>query len=92
MKTKLLRKIRKRFAWYKSTTNTLVLIDHKLEKSFTVDAERLKTEFPHFKDENINDESLFRFLKLLITRPFIDDYLSKVNYKFAMRRFKLRQK
>jgi protein tyrosine/serine phosphatase len=92
MNTKLLKKIRKRFAWYKSTTNTLILIDHEKKRSSTVDAERLKCEYPNFPDENINEESLFRFLKVLITKPFIEDYLGKVNYNFAMRRFKKRIK
>jgi hypothetical protein len=90
MNTKLLKKIRKRFDWYKSRTGTLVLIDHEAKIAKTVDSEYLKSEFPLFKDEDINSESLFRFLKMLMTRHFIKDYLGKTNYNRATRELKKR--
>ena len=90
MKVKLLKKIRKQFSWYKSTTNTLVLLDHKSKKAMTVDKELMKITFPSFPEENINESSLFRLLKYLMTREIYPGYLRKVDYNFANRRFKSR--
>lgn len=92
MNVKFLRKIRKRFDWYKSTTGQFILIDHERKTATTVDAERLKNAYGNFPDAEINETSLFRFLKVLITKPFMPDYLGRVGYNFAMRRFKTRRK
>lgn len=90
MKVKLLKKIRKQFSWYKSTTNTLVLLDHKSKKAMTVDKELMKITFPSFPEEDINESSLFRLLKYLMTKEIYPGYLRKVDYNFAKRRFELR--
>ena len=85
MNTNLLKKIKKRFSWYKNKAGVLILIDHNYKSASTVDAERLKGEFPNFSDDKINEDSLFRYMKLLMTRPFVSDYLGKINYRFASR-------
>lgn len=92
MKVKLLRKIRKRFAWYKSTTGNLVLIDHEAQRSMIVDAELLKKDYTNLKDEEITETVLFNYLKSLMARPFVENFMTKINYRFAVRRFKSRQK
>lgn len=90
MKVKLLKKIRKQFSWYKSTTNTFVLLDHKNQNAQTVDKELMKTVFPSFPEEDINESSLFRLLKYLMTKEICPGYLRKVDYRFAKRRLALR--
>ncbi len=70
MKVKLLKKIRKRFTWYKNNAGTYVLAD-KLMKSVT-----FINEF-HYKQlttESTNivgiDEYLYRLLKDKLLKPF----------------------
>jgi len=83
MKTKLLKRIRKRYHWYKNSMGIYVLMDNVTKTASTIDQESILTKFPNFKIEDINDESLFRFLKFKITENIFPQYITRVRYKQA---------
>jgi len=83
MKTKLLRRIKKRYSWYKNSIGIYVLMDNFNQIATTIDQESMLTRFPNFPLEDINDESLFRFLKFKITEKIFPEYITKVRFKQA---------
>lgn len=89
MKTRLLRKIKKRFSWYKTTTNKYpepywVLLDRK-EKTVVVLNLDYLLKYYTIKAENVEPHYYDNLLKIMITEPFVEDYFNKVKYRKATR-------
>jgi hypothetical protein len=89
MKTKLLKKIKKRFSWYRSTIGNFVVIDHVKKECILINKKYFSERYP-YADYEANEEHLFRLMKLIVTRPFVEDYLGKIYYRWANRRFSKR--
>lgn len=92
MNIKLLKLVRKRFAYYKNSKGIWVLIDHSFKIAYTIDKERLLSEYPKFPEEDITDEVLFKCLKALMIKPTIHNYLDRVRYNYANRVFRKKSK
>jgi hypothetical protein len=89
MKVKLLKKIKKRFSWYRSTAGNFVVTDHKMETCTFIDKKYFLERYPEVKYE-VTEIHLFRLMKIILTQPFVENYLGKVDYRWANRRFKTR--
>ncbi len=90
MKTKLLRKIRRRFNWYQGKKD-LVLIDYKNKLAHNINEEYLLGKYPKFPKEEINEEILFFLLKQEMAQPFVKKYGARIRYNYANRRLKIRK-
>lgn len=77
MKTKLLKKIRKRFEWRKSGKRNWHIVDKKEEKAIFID----KRNLPEKKPPCGKKEYLFRCFKVELLKPFIHDPIKKIMYK-----------
>ena len=87
MKVKLLKKIRRRFSYYRNSKGIMVVVVHINKRAFTVDSELLKTKYPNYPDVDITEDSLFTLFKILITQPWYGDgYAQLVRYRYATRR------
>jgi len=72
MKTKLLKKIRKRFDWYITPGGNYVIIDKKLEKTHLLDLKKA-LNYADFKKEDLGvseDTFIWRITKEIMTIPF----------------------
>jgi len=90
MKTKLLRKIRKRFGYYFNKNGWPVLVDHKRETVFIINADEVlrhsdckTTEEYALRNEVPMELYAWRLLKLKIGQPFEVNLLQGAVYKKA---------
>ena len=96
MRTKLLKKLRKRYVWYFNTNLFPVLIDHNKQKVLVYDVEYLCRRF-NYKVEDLStlitvehQEWALRVMKLDI----LSEYgwsMSHVIYKMALRKLKKKE-
>jgi hypothetical protein len=90
MKTKLLRKIRKRFGYYFNKNGWPVLVDHKREVVFVIGVDEIlrTTNCKTIEDYKLKNEApmelyAWRLLKMKIGQPFEVDLLQRVMYRRA---------
>lgn len=101
MKGKLLKKIKKRFSWYKSKTGKFILIDKKTKSVNIIDNdfifEHLNVATVKRKKEIIDDleidikEWQFRWLKTMMLKPFGYTF-SNIHYNRSLKSYNSRLK
>lgn len=91
MKIKLLKKIRRRFKWYKSSDGIYVVIDGQKKSVTVIDAELLK-KMADIPVEEADDIKLYKLLKIILTYPWVDNYLERIRYNKANRIYKTKKK
>lgn len=90
MKVKLLKRIRRRFGYYKNDAGQYVVVDKALEQAYKVDRELIARNYNNAPEE-VDEEMLFGMLKEIITKPYEPKYFEKRRFNFAKNKLKRKQ-
>lgn len=94
MKAKLLKKIRRRFGYYKGEKGDWVLVDKVLELVFVLDKELLMKQYPYYvkHEDEITSDTYLSFLKACLYKPFISNPNEKIKFNYAKRKLACKTK
>ena len=92
MKAKLLKRIRRRFGYYKNDKDQYVIVDKVCKRLTVVTKELVFEQCPYYKTLDFDEELVyFNFLKDRIARPFVGEFYNKVIYNYGARKIKRKQ-